>query len=99
MGEIFSEHKKIVYFFVFLLIFYYLVIVPSEIIIDNIHNIEMKEKRIENITLKEKITEKNIEKLKSQKEKLTEENRIFSCSKIFPKNKGALVQQESFKNI
>ena len=78
MGEIFSEHKKIVYFFVFLLIFYYLVIVPSEIIIDNIHNIEMKEKRIENITLKEKIIEKNIEKLKSQKEKLTEENRIFS---------------------
>lgn len=78
MGEIFSEHKKVVYFFVFLLIFYYLVIVPSEIIIDNIHNIEMKEKRIENITLKEKIIEKNIEKLKSQKEKLTEENRIFS---------------------
>lgn len=78
MGEIFSEHKKIVYFFVFLLIFYYLVIVPSEIIIDNIHNIETKEKRIENIILKEKIIEKNIEKLKSQKEKLTEENRIFS---------------------
>lgn len=67
IGEFFSEHKKLGYFIIFLIVFYYLIAVPMENIIDHIHDIEKKEKRFENIILKKKITEKNIDKLKIRK--------------------------------
>ena len=84
IGEFFSEHKKLGYFIIFLIVFYYLIVVPMENIIDHIHDIEKKEKRFENIILKKKITEKNIDKLKIKKlEEEKEYKEVLEKEKFF----------------
>lgn len=84
IGEIFSEHKKLGYFIIFLAVFYYLIAVPIENIIVHIHDIEKKEKRFENIILKQKITEKNIENLKIKKlEEEKEYKEVLEKEKFF----------------
>lgn len=73
MTEFIKEHKKISYFAVFILFFYFFIIIPTENIIDNKNNMRNKTARLENIKIKHKAVEKNIDRRETERERLKEQ--------------------------